>query len=230
VRVRLGAALALLLLAPAALAESPRWGSFELGAGPWRPDIDSDFTAPGPYETVFGNSRRWAFQAAVSRSLFTGLGSLEVGLRSGFFRASGRGLFDDGGVFRKSGDATTFNVVPSSLLLTYRLDFLPDRLHVPLAPYGRVAFERYNWWVTDGSGDRVKKGATNGWSATLGIAFQLDIIDPTLARELDADSGVNSTYLYFDATKTFVDDFGASDSWDLSSKDVLLTGGLLLVF
>jgi hypothetical protein len=232
VKPRLAAlALALALLGSAARADSPLWGSFELGAGPWRPDIDSDFaTSPGPYQTVFGTSRRWSLELGVSKALLTGVGSLELGLRSGWFRARGKGLIDEGGTFTKSGDPTTFNIVPTSLTLTYRLDFLPERLGVPVAPYARVALERYNWWVTNGSGGTVKKGATNGWSATAGLALDLGFIDPTLAREMDDDSGVNRTYLYLDATRTFVDDFGAKDSWDLSGKGVVFSGGLLLVF
>jgi len=225
------AVLASLLVASAARAESPRWGSFEFGMGPYTPDLDAALqpTSGDPaYQLVFGDKRRYGFRVGTSYALFERAGTLEVGLRSGFFRASAKGLIAATGA--RSGDTTTFNVVPSSLTLTWRADFIPDHLPVPLAPYLRVAAERYNWWITDGGGKTSKKGATNGWSATAGVAFALDVIDPSLAREMDADSGVNTTYLYFDVTKAKIDDLGAKDSWDLSPKGLAWSAGVLLSF
>lgn len=234
-RAALVLALAAALWAPGAVrAESPRLGSFELGAGPYRPNIDADFpTGPGPYQSVFGTGRRWAFRAGVSRALLTFPGALEVGFRSGFFHASGHGLFKNtnGSVGTEpSADKTTFNVIPTSLTLTYRFDLLADRYHLPLAPYGTVALERYNWWVTGGSGSTRKRGATNGYAFTGGVALQLDVLDSGLARELDNDMGINHTYLFADVTKSRVDDFGSSKSWDLSSKRLSFAFGMMFVF
>jgi hypothetical protein len=224
-------ALALALVPAAVRAQpSPRWGSFELGAGTYHPDIDSAFAAPGPYEQVFGGGRGWMFRLGVAKSLYTRVGTLELGLRSGWFRDKGKGLVDSGGTLVKSGDSTTFSVVPSSLTLTYRFDWLVERHGIPFAPYARVAFERYNWWVTDGQGHWAKEGGTNGWSATGGLAFLLDFLEPGAARELDRETGVNHTYLFFDVTKSKVDDFGGSKSWDLSDDKVSLAGGLMFVF
>jgi hypothetical protein len=228
---------ALLATAPAVRAESPRYGSFELGAGMYRPSIDAQagLGSPLPYEQIFGSGRRWMLRVGVSRAIFTYPGSLEVGFRTGFFRASGNSLQVDpatGAITAaKSGDTTTFNVVPTSVTLTYRFDLLADRYGIPFAPYGRAALERYNWWVTGGSGGTSKIGATNGYSFTGGVAFLLDILDSGLSRELDADTGINHTYLFADATKSWVKDFGSSTSWDLSdTKRVSFAFGILFVF
>jgi hypothetical protein len=227
-------ALLVLAAAPSAHAESPRWGALEIGAQTYRPDIDSEFAgSPGPYEAIFGSGRGFMFQLGISRALFTRVGSLELGVRTGYFQDTGKGLISDGGtppVYTPSGDDTKIKIVPTSVALTYRLDFIPERFKVPLAPYGRVTLERYNWWVTDGSGNSVEQGATNGWSVTGGVGFLLDVLDPMLARELDRDSGVNHTFLYFEVTKSSIDDFGSSTSWDLSDEKVSLGGGLLFVF
>jgi len=224
------ALLALGVAAPAGAA-SPRWGSFELGAQTYRPDIDSEFTtSPGPYETIFGGGRGFMFQFGFSRALYTGVGSLELGLRTGFFRDSGKGVESGTVPPVLSGDDTTFNVVPTGLALTYRFDWLAERWNVPLAPYGRATLERYNWWVTDGSGSWVQEGATNGWSVAAGVGLLLDFFDPMLAREFDMDSGVNHTYLFFEVTKSSVDDFGSSKSWNLSDEKVSLGFGLLFAF
>lgn len=222
------ASLALAAAVPAA-AESPRWGSLEIGAMTYRPDIDSEFSAPPyPYATAFGTGRGFMFQIGVSRALFTKVGSLELGLRTGWFRDKGKGVL--AGTATPSGDDTTFNVVPTSLALTYRFDLLADRWNVPLAPYGRATLERFNWWVTDGSGSWQEQGATNGWSVTGGVGLLLDFFDPQLARELDMDSGVNHTYVYFEVTKSKVDDFGSSSSWNLSDEKTSVGFGLLFVF
>jgi hypothetical protein len=229
---RLAAVLAALALAVPArgqgtTGESGRFGSFELGVGGYKPNIDSEFTGTGPYQQVFGSGRGAMFRLGFAKALWIQKGAIELGFKTGFFRASGHGLLEDGTV---SQDRTAFNVVPTSLTLTYRADFLPEDLNFPLVPYARVAFERYNWWVTKGSGAWSKSGATNGYSATLGLAFSLNFLDRGLARELDSDSGINQTYLFFDATKSKVDDFGSKKSWDLSDPSVSIAGGLMLVF
>jgi hypothetical protein len=229
VKTKLAAALALLLLASVASAETRRRGSFELGAGPYRPDVDSGFvTSPGPYREVFGSGKPWAFRLHAGRAIYTGVGALELGLKTGFFQDSGKGINSVTG--ERSGDDTNLRIVPTSLTLTYRFDWLSVRYGFPFAFYARGALERYNWWVTDGGGDWAEKGATNGWSATGGVAFLLDFFDPELARELDKDSGMNDTWLFVDVTTTKVDDFGAGKSWDLSGDGLTFAGGLMFVW
>lgn len=226
---RILAALALTLAATAARAQSPRWGTFELGFGSYRPNIDSEFnTSPGPYQQVFGSGRGLMFTVGASKTLYAGFGSLELGLQTGFFQDTGRGQLLDGG--GPSGDETKLRIIPATLGLAYRFDWLVERYGIPFAPYGRAALERYHWWVTDGSGSSGEDGATNGWSVTGGLALLLDFFDRQLARELDRDSGVNHTYLFFEVKKSWIDDFGSASSWDLSDENLTLTGGLLFAF
>lgn len=225
---RLLVATLLAALAPAAGAvESPRNGSFEVLAGPYRPDIDAGLAAR-PWDSTFGRTRPWLFRVGVSYDVFHAFGSLEVGLQTGYLQKSGFGRTDTGIV---SSDETKFRMIPTSATLTYRFDYLADQFHVPLAPYGRLAFERYNWWITKGTGGTSRYGATNGWSAAAGLALLLDFFDPTLARELDNDTGINHTYFFGEVRKTKVDDFGSSKSWDLSDTGALQYNlGLLFVF
>jgi hypothetical protein len=157
------------------------------------------------------------------------MGTLEAGVRTGFFQANGYGQIATG-AGGASADRTRLRIIPTSVALTYRFDLLSRRWSVPLAPYGRAALERYNWWVTNGAGKSVESGATNGWSVTGGLALLLNFFDPTLAREFDEESGVNDTYLFFEVTKSKVNDFGSSSSWDLSDEKLTLAGGLLFVF
>jgi hypothetical protein len=246
-RRRRGALLALAVATTAATAlparaveQSGRWGSFELRAMPYRPNLDEGKRrdGAGPYEQAFGNDRRWMMRGDVAKTLFTGYGSLDLGIGVGYFQARGRGRLTGEQAGAPSSDKTTFRIIPTSLTLTYRFDVLADRWSIPLAPYGRASLERYSWWVTNGSDDTARdgqgrkgRGATNGYGFAGGVAFLLDILDRQLAGEMDDETGINSTYLYVEASKTVVDDFGSSSSWDLSPEGGWLwSGGLLLVF
>jgi hypothetical protein len=230
---------ALCAAASARAVESPRYWSAEVGAGTYTPDIDADVPSgplgdgKGPIGEMFGSGKGWLFRVGFSRALSTEYGSLEVGGQTGWSRRSARAFVDtnqvSGGapIWERSGDTTSLNIIPTSITITYRYDQLVDKF--PLAPYVRATLERYNWWVSDSNGTRMT-GATNGWSMTGGLALALDFFDRSLARELDNDTGVNHTFLYFDATKSSVDDFGSKSSWDMSGKDVMLSGGLLFTF
>lgn len=223
------AALVAALVPGPGRAESPRVGSFALQVGQYRPDVDSEFaTRPGPWQSVFGRSRPWLFRGTLSYGLTHAFGSLEVGLETGFLQRSGYARTVSGAA---SGDTTAFRMIPTSAVLTYRLDYFADRFNVPLAPYARVALERYNWWVTGASGGTSRSGATNGWSAGLGLALLLDFFDPILSRELDQETGINHTYVFAEARKTKVNDFGSRSSWDLSDdSSVTWSFGMLFDF
>ena len=222
--------IALLASAPvAARAEQlpPPHGTFEFMAGTYRPNVDSEFGGSGPFQAVFGGGREWLFRGGWERVLLTGYGSLSAGIQLGWWRQNGYGLLASGA---PSGDRTTFFIIPTSATLTYRFDLLADRYGIPLAPYGRLAFDRYNWWVTNGSGKTVKTGATNGYSFAGGLALLLDFFDPTIAREMWHDSGILHTYVFGEFRKTKVDDFGSTKSWNLSDDQWSISGGLLFVY
>ncbi|HET7823770.1 MAG TPA: hypothetical protein VFK90_00490, partial [Anaeromyxobacter sp.] len=121
-RLALVASLALAVAPAAVRAQSPIWGSFELGAGRYRPDIDAQpgLGQPLPFGDIFGTGRGWAFRAGISKAILKSPGSLEVGFRTGYFRESGKSLEIVNGQITdtKSGDTTTFNIIPTSLTLT----------------------------------------------------------------------------------------------------------------
>jgi hypothetical protein len=218
--------------------ESPRWGTFEVSLGGYRPNIDSDPSLGGktPFTTAFGTGRSLIVRVDLAYSLFVDFGSLDVGIGGGFTEKFGKGVFTSNGA--PSPDSTAIKIIPIRLSVTYRFDVLANRYRwMPLAPYARVSLDRYNWWVTNGAGDvsnaqgRAGRGATNGYSFSGGVALLLDAIDPGLAREMDRDTGINHTYLFVDFTKSFIRDFGSSSSWDLSDTNaVSISGGLLFVF
>ncbi|HSN92339.1 MAG TPA: MXAN_2562 family outer membrane beta-barrel protein [Anaeromyxobacteraceae bacterium] len=222
---------ALLAAAPAARAESPRWGSFSLRGQTYRPNVDAEFGGSGPYETIFGTGRGWVFRGDFARTVWDskGFGALEVSLGTGYFSDTGRAVLEDT-TTPSVADETTFRVVPLTLSVGYRFDWLSRRFEVPVMLYGKASLERLNWWVADHRGVTVETGATNGYSFTGGVGFLLDFLDPGLAREMERDTGVNDTWLVFDVTKSVVDDFGSGTSWDLSDESISLGFGLMFAF
>jgi hypothetical protein len=241
-------ALALALAAAAApapsaadvlLKESPRWGSFQLSISAYRPDVDSEFGgAASPYAEVFGSSRPLLFQVLFGRSLWvTEVGTLDVGMGVGYWQAYGRGISATTGT---RGDTTSLLVVPITVAVTYRFDVLYDKWRIPFEPYVRGALLDYLWWASLGGqvsavtlpdGREVRgQGGTFGWSGTVGVALVLDFFDPTLARQMDQDTGINRTLLFFDVTWAGVDDFGSSRSWQLGPGYGMWSAGLQFVF
>jgi hypothetical protein len=222
---------AAILAAPAARAQEQlelpkKWGSVEVGVGPYIPNIDHKVSGGRPYDQVFGGAPAPMFRIHVAKAVFSRVGTLEIGFKTGFWSKSGHAVTATG---ERTGDRAALSVLPTSATLTYRADFLWEQVHVPLVPYGRVALERYNWWTTK-ENKWTKTGATNGWSASAGLVLILDWLDPTLAREADTDVGIAHTGLYFDVTKSKVDDFGSKKSWDMSEKKLFWSGGLLVIF
>ena len=215
--------------------DRPVFGSFELRLSGYRPNVDSEFSAGHtPYNDIFGNSRPLMFQAHIGYALWHSFGTLEVGAGAGFFQVTGNGLLVTSG--EKSSDKTSLKIIPLSASLTYRFDWAADHNGFPLVPYLRASLERYQWWVTNGLGDTASdgvhtgSGATNGYSFTGGLAFLLDFLDPSMARDMDEDTGIQHTYLFADVTKTYVSDFHSKKSWNLSNDKLVIAGGLLVVF
>jgi hypothetical protein len=103
------------------------------------------------------------------------------------------------------GDTTALNIIPLSLLFVYKFDYLAKRYKIPFVPYVKAGLAYYAWWIENGGGFlsiAQYQNATTGekdsgfggtWGYVLnpGGAFLLDVIDPTAARTLDAELGIN---------------------------------------
>jgi hypothetical protein len=247
-------ALALLLALPAAAQspvivskESPRWGSFQISLSPFSPNIDSEFirtatSPPPPYATTFGTGRPLMVQAIFSKSAWlTEVGTLDVGFGAGYWQVWGVGYYQSSTGQIQRGGSTNLMIIPLQLEATYRVDWFYERFEIPLAPYVRGALVDYIWTAngqggvstfTDPSTGTVFRGsgATFGWSATLGLALVLDYLDNSLSKQMDYDTGINRTMLFIDFTRSSVNDFGSTKSWQLAPGFWAWSAGLLFVF
>ncbi|MFZ4577083.1 MAG: MXAN_2562 family outer membrane beta-barrel protein [Myxococcota bacterium] len=222
-----------MLAAGEARAESPQTSSLDLRFGSYQPGIDREFaktTGAVPYADVLGGSD-WEWGASIDWNIFHGFGDLSMGVGAGWWSATGQSLAVSGGA---TEDKTTLNIIPLTLDLVYRFDWVSKKTGFPLIPYGKVGLAYGVWWIengvgnisryTDAAGDTfVGQGGVAGLHGSLGLRFQLDPLEPSAARSFDIEMGVNHSYLFGEWRRLSLNDFGNSKSIDLSD-DVLVFG------
>lgn len=138
-----------------------------------------------------------------------------------------------------SDDDDQLNVVPLSLLLSYRFDVLDRRFGIPIIPYVKVGLAYYVWWfgnsnsyvssvsTTDSSGNPKSldaSGGSLGLTVHPGIALNLSALDPSAARAIDQEVGLNRVTAFVEMNYSWVNGFGQSRRLDLS--DTTLSAGL----
>ncbi|MBM4396914.1 MAG: hypothetical protein FJ087_14650 [Deltaproteobacteria bacterium] len=229
-RVSLAVCLLALAAPAAASAESDRDMMLELKFGPYRPAVDSEFGSATPYEDIFGSGSMFMTKLELDYEFFKMHGTLGVGGTIGYAQDTGRGVMADG---TTSSDETTLHVLPLSIDLVYRWDWLAHNHKVPLVPVVKAGFDYYVWWVTNGVGrvpqweDPVTgkvsqgRGGTFGGHVTFGLSLMLDFLAPDMAQTFDTDVGVNNTFLFAEFTMSWIDDFGARSRMDFSSNSFL---------
>lgn len=218
-----------------AWAESPRGNMLEVQAGPYTPAVDSSFTAATPYADSFGSDSLWSFGLYMDFQLWQEVGTLAVGAGARY------GWVDGHAVEEESSDETALNIAPFTLGITYRFDYLQQRVGIPLVPYVHAGLEWAIWWVTNGKNEisnaraaaapfegRTALSNTFGFYAGGGLQLQLDFFSQSMAAEFDSESGINNSYLFVDFTRHELNDFYSSGSIDLS--DSALSFGLMFEF
>ena len=217
---------------------SPQWFAAEFKLGPYKPSIDSEFSGDGPYARIFdggGLMLRWEFDVQV----WHGFGSLGIGVVGGYFRRSAQAFIDDGGGgtssgTERSGGETSIMLVPISVLAVYRFDVLANRWHIPVVPFVKFGVNYTLWWIFNGSGDVASvdgdkaRGGSWGLAFNAGLELQLDFLEPGAAKTLDAEVGINHTYLFFEFAYTGADGFGAAGKLDVG--DATWQAGLAFEF
>ena len=212
---------------------SPQTFAAQLSFGPYRPDVDSEFSNRQPYADYFGDGKNLLSQIQVEYQILHRLGTLGVGLGAGFFRVSANAPVAQNPA-QPSGDKSTLTVVPVSLSAVYRFDYFLDRDGFPLVPHAKLGLDWAYWRITDGNGEIARAGGLNarggtlGWHAVIGVALVLDFLDPTAARDFDVEMGVNHTALVFEFGHYDISGLGMANRMHLG--DNAWTLGLLFEF
>ncbi|HVU49060.1 MAG TPA: MXAN_2562 family outer membrane beta-barrel protein [Polyangia bacterium] len=214
---------------PAPVASPQAW-NVELRFGPYRPDVDAEFSARGsaahPYADVFGTSNRLMTQLEIDRQVLRRLGGTwAIGVGVGYFRATGAALAAD--LKTPSGDQTGLRLIPLSAALVYRAETLRERYGSPLVPYAKLGLDCTLWQMSDTSKPSAD-GRTLGWHAALGVSLDLSVLDREAAHTMDRESGINETALFFEGARYSIDGFGSSTA--LHVGDTTWSAGLMLAF
>jgi hypothetical protein len=211
----------------AGTAASPRSWNIEFRFGPYRPNIDSEFSDRGstarPFAEVFSSSKRLMTQLEVDRQLLRWGGTWALGVGAGYYHATAAALTAD--LQARSGDATGLRLVPLSASLVYRADPLRERFGSPLIPYAKAGLDCTFWQATQ-TAKADTNGRTLGWHVAAGVAFDLAVFDPEAAQTMDRESGVNQTALFFELARYRLDGFGSDTA--LRVGDTTWLAGLML--
>lgn len=209
--------------------------ALEFKMGPYLPAVDRRYEGAGfgPYATIFGrtdslgntNDRpkqgvmpvlgfEWQFLHAA--------GPLAIGTQVAFFRDTAKALLvepDDDGNVRSAADDTAFGMVPLALLLSYRFEYMADKLRVPIVPYAKGGLAYAFWWTKDGNGNISRNsmgekgsGGVAGWQVNAGAMIRLDFLEPNAAIRFDQLSGINHTYIFGEYQLSRIANFGAGNS------------------
>jgi hypothetical protein len=220
---------------------SPQYFMGEIKFGPYRPNIDSEFASGSwPYQRFFGNSSGLLMAYELDYEFFQKLGTAAVGFGLAYWTksahtfpcASGSGITCEvtpGAT--PSGDTTSLQILPLSLLAIYRFDWAADNYRIPIVPYAKFGLTYSFWWIDKGNGKvssvtvdgRTEngRGAQFGLTATFGAALQLDALDPGAGRELDGQLGINHTYLFWEWTWWGADGLGSKNALHIGDSNWL---------
>jgi hypothetical protein len=215
--VRKALLAAVLLLAVPALAQTeakplPNTTILEVKLGFYQPRVgDSPGATSDAYVQTFGNSAMLIGGVEVDRSFWRGYGYLGMSFSIMYGEKYAKALLADGS---PSGESTGLMVLPMRLMAVYRYDVLANRFHIPFVPYAQLGFVSYPWWTNKGGSVEIVNGSKGsgvrwGWGFTLGLALEMDFLNPTYAREARADAGIYHFYLFGEFNDDFANNFGA---------------------
>ena len=215
---------------------SPQHFALELKFGPYRPDVDSEFSSPEqhPYRDFFGPYRKLMSSIEFDWEIIRHIGTVAIGAGFGYFKVTGNNPMGmNPGV--KTQDTSSLRLLPLALSAIYRFDLGYERLRIPVVPYGKLGFDYIYWTVTNGNGEVPTDasggrgaGGTLGWHASLGLSLVLDIFDRSAANEFDEEMGINHTLLFFEYSHLDATGLGEADR--LHVGDTTWNAGIMFEF
>ena len=212
--------------------------AFEIKLGPHKPLIDRNpALSPDPYYSTFGTSPMLLGELELDYQFWRPFGSFAVGFSFGYAEKFAPAV--DATTTTMASESTGLRLFPMKLMLVYRFDWLAQKHNIPLVPYVKGGFVAEPFWITKGGKTETADGMEGvgtrfGVAATVGLALQIDFLDPRLARDFDTSAGVNHTYLFAEWAITEVNNFGATNAkgepngFDFSSRSPMF--GLAVEF
>lgn len=193
---------------PPASDLSPQNFAIELRFGRYLPKVDDGVESP-VFEDFFGDTNRYMLGFEVDWQFLRApyIGTLGVGAGWGYTAMTGpnhpppeSAPPEDQPISQNS----RLSIMPMHAVGVLRVDVLAKQVGVPLVPYGKLGLGYALWWVNDGVGTArnaqgtAGKDSSFGTHAALGGMLLLDTFDPVSARSMDAEAGINNSYLFFE--------------------------------
>lgn len=192
--------------------------ALEIRLSPYKPQVDEETSLGGnrPFAGSFGTKSRFfigleldwqTFRIPHFGTIGPGVGVGYVGMSTDVKTASGR----------DSADETSLSIYPMYAVAVARADALWRDLGIPFVPYGKAGLGMAPWRASNSTGtsntDGVNgKGISWGTNFALGLSFALDAIDPGASRNMDNSTGINNTYVYFEAYWLTLDGIGQKNA------------------
>ncbi len=171
---------------------SPERVIFEFRGGPYRPNLDGNPSFHNQFGSDTGPLLDIEIDAIAYR--LPKILYLTIGGSAGRVAYSAH-AFDNTGA--RVSEKTAFSMIPLAALGTLRFDALARRLAVPFILTGKIGYEWAHWSTSTGTRDDA-----SGWSKGLvyggEIALDLDTFEPTSARRMDDEWGINHSFVVFE--------------------------------
>ncbi len=234
----------------------PTW-HIDLQLKPYQPKISKNAAKQDFYNLMYGESEPLMTTFSTHHYLWDGFGLLGVGGSVGYWKTTGKtrictdendntspcdGLPGSSEEERaaqtalvadstEGNSSTQLMVVPVSLEVVYRLDYLNREWDIPLDAYAQFGLDYNFWWATtegsiaersqtneDGTTDTTRgKGATPGMNASVGFMLDLSFLEPVTASR-GRKNGIAASYFFFEWNWAFGDGFKQPNRLDMSSS------------
>jgi len=193
--------------------ESPMWGT-------WSINLGMKFFENIHYKDVYGSSGIAFYNMNASYKIIKDF-ELVGGIGYGF--SEGRGVAPDTG--ERTAEKYKLHVAPGTLGFLYRFNFVLDQ---PVVPYVGAA-GMLSYWMEERVHTSWKRKSYNyGALGNGGLMFLLDKLEKRASGLMEAQWGINNSYVFLEYRYDWLNNFGQKDIIDLNAS--FYSAGILLEF
>ena len=185
--------------------------AFELRFGPYLPDLPNPTAITPSFGDELGRSHRimGGIEVDWQALRIPEILSLGPGAGMGYTRLSNDGTYGD----PPQPYSAQLKIWTQWLWAVMRLDILQQKYAIPFVFYGKLGTARASWWSHNRppynyAFEISDSGSAQGMAWALGAMFDLGFLEPERATRMDAISGVNHMYLFWEWYQFKLDDFG----------------------
>lgn len=185
--------------------------AFELRFGPYLPELPNQTNNTPSFADELGRSHRimLGFEADWQALRLPGILSLGPGAGMGYTKLSNTGTYGNAQLQYSAG----LKIWAQWVEAVVRLDILQQKFGIPFVFSGKLGAARATWWSNNryyynASINVSESGSAQGLAWAIGTMFDLGFLEPSRAKHLDAISGINHMYLFWEWYQLKLDDFG----------------------